>query len=98
MEAAPRSAPPREREGDLAPLIDGLLDRVNQQGAKETGFTPRNIPVEAKNLLIRQIRPGNVRDVAVGRGARQRRGGDLPRPDGLAIAPEGRTAQMFLGG
>lgn len=38
-----RAPPLREREGDLKPLIDGLLARINAQSAKEPGYTPRRI-------------------------------------------------------
>lgn len=58
-----RMPPLREREGDLDPLIDGLLARINQQSAQEPGFTPRSISAEAKNQLMRQTWPGNVREL-----------------------------------
>lgn len=58
-----RMPPLREREGDMDPLIDGLLARINQQSAKEPGFTQRKISAEAKNLLMRQLWPGNVREM-----------------------------------
>ena len=58
-----RAPPLRERDGDLDPLIDGLLERINAQNANEPGFTPRRISSEAKSLLMRQSWPGNIREL-----------------------------------
>ncbi|RTL80036.1 MAG: sigma-54-dependent Fis family transcriptional regulator [Hyphomicrobiales bacterium] len=55
-----RMPPLRERVGDLEPLIDGLLKRINEQSAREPGFTPRNISAEVKSLLMRQMWAGNI--------------------------------------
>ncbi|WP_036281772.1 sigma-54-dependent Fis family transcriptional regulator [Methylocystis sp. ATCC 49242] len=58
-----RAPPLREREGDLEPLIDGRLARINAQSAKEPGFSPRRISPEAKAMLMRHGWPGNVREL-----------------------------------
>lgn len=58
-----RVPPLRAREGDLAPLIDALLERINRQSETEPGYLPRRITREAKKLLMRQSWPGNVREL-----------------------------------
>ncbi|WP_036281784.1 sigma-54-dependent Fis family transcriptional regulator [Methylocystis sp. ATCC 49242] len=58
-----RAPPLREREGDLDALIDGLLERINQQSGKEPGFASRKITPSAKSLLRRQRWPGNIREL-----------------------------------
>ena len=57
----------RERE-DLGLLIDGELDRVNAEFAAvvaEVGgvFTPKNLTLGAKNLMLSQAWPGNHREL-----------------------------------
>jgi transcriptional regulator with GAF, ATPase, and Fis domain len=57
-------APPlREREGDLGPLIDGLLARVNETSAGEPGFREKKLSPSARNLLLHHAWPGNVREL-----------------------------------
>jgi transcriptional regulator with PAS, ATPase and Fis domain len=57
-------APPlREREGDLGPLIDGLLARVNQTSVGEPGFREKKLSPGARNLLLHHAWPGNVREL-----------------------------------
>ena len=57
--------PLREREGDLGPLIAGLLARINDQSerAREPGFIRKKISSDARNLLIQQSWPGNIREL-----------------------------------
>ena len=55
--------PLREREGDLGPLIDGLLARVNQTSAGEPGFREKKLSPGARNLLLHHAWPGNVREL-----------------------------------
>ena len=55
--------PLRVRQGDLGPLVDGLLDRINHQSADEPGFSPKTISPGAKTLLGQQPWPGNVREL-----------------------------------
>jgi DNA-binding NtrC family response regulator len=53
----------RERTGDLALLIDHLLDQVNREAASEPGFKEKTISAGAKNLLLSHSWPGNVREL-----------------------------------
>src|SRR5262249_43991387 len=55
----------REREGDLAPLIDGLLKRINDQseGANEPGFKRKKLSGDARKLLMHERWPGNIREL-----------------------------------
>jgi DNA-binding NtrC family response regulator len=57
--------PLREREGDLGPLIDGLLARINDQSerGKELGFKRKKISGDARKLLMHQRWPGNIREL-----------------------------------
>ena len=55
----------RQRDGDLAPLIDGLLNRINDQSerAREPGFRKKTISDDARKLLMRETWPGNIREL-----------------------------------
>jgi DNA-binding NtrC family response regulator len=56
----------RERDpDDLSALIDGLLERINEQSerAKEPGFKHKKISVEARKILMHQGWPGNIREL-----------------------------------
>ena len=53
----------REREGDLNPLIDGLLDLINKESAGEPGYKRKKLSSGARNLLLQQNWPGNVREL-----------------------------------
>jgi transcriptional regulator with PAS, ATPase and Fis domain len=55
----------RERSGDLDPLIDGLLKRINDQSeqAKEPGFKRKNISSDARKFLTQYSWPGNIREL-----------------------------------
>jgi DNA-binding NtrC family response regulator len=57
--------PLRDREGDLAALIDGLLARINDQTerAGEPGFKRKKISSEARNILMVHPWPGNIREL-----------------------------------
>lgn len=55
----------RERDGDLGPLIDGLLKRINDQSerAKEPGFKRKKLSADARKLLMQEPWPGNIREL-----------------------------------
>jgi transcriptional regulator with PAS, ATPase and Fis domain len=55
--------PLRERPGDLGPLIEGLLKRVNEASASEAGYEAKNLSAGARNLLLQHSWPGNVREL-----------------------------------
>jgi transcriptional regulator with GAF, ATPase, and Fis domain len=55
--------PLRQRQGDLGPLIDRLLDRINDASAGEPGYERKKISPAARNLLLRHEWPGNVREL-----------------------------------
>ena len=53
----------RERVGDLGLLIDHLLGDVHAQLSDQPGFMPKNLTPGARNLLLNQPWPGNVRQL-----------------------------------
>ncbi|OYW55244.1 MAG: AAA family ATPase [Hyphomicrobium sp. 32-62-53] len=57
--------PLRERDGDLAALVEGLLVRINDQSerAKEPGFKRKQLSAAGKKILLQQSWPGNVREL-----------------------------------
>lgn len=55
--------PLRERKGDLGPLIEMLLERINEQSADEPGFEKKTITPGAKNVLLQRTWPGNLREL-----------------------------------
>jgi transcriptional regulator with PAS, ATPase and Fis domain len=55
--------PIRQREGDLGPLVDGLLERINEASAHEPGYRRKKISPAARNLLFLHPWPGNVREL-----------------------------------
>jgi DNA-binding NtrC family response regulator len=57
--------PLRDREGDLSPLIEGLLQRINEQSerAREPGFRRKTISGAARKILMREAWPGNIRQL-----------------------------------
>ena len=55
--------PLRERAGDLNPLINHLLARINQESETEPGFKCKKLSSGARNLLINHLWPGNVREL-----------------------------------
>lgn len=55
--------PVREREGDVALLIDSLLDDINREASNQIGHKNKKISVKARNIIIRHSWPGNVREL-----------------------------------
>ena len=58
-----RLPPLREREGDAGLLLDRLLDQVNRESEPEPGYGPKNLSVNARELLLGHPWPGNVREM-----------------------------------
>jgi DNA-binding NtrC family response regulator len=54
-----------DRDGDLGPLVDGLLQRINEQSerSKEPGFSRKTLSSGARKLLMREVWPGNIRQL-----------------------------------
>ena len=55
--------PLRERAGDLSLLLDRLLQRVNEEYAKQPGYEQKHISASARNILLAHSWPGNVREL-----------------------------------
>ncbi|GHU11767.1 hypothetical protein FACS1894185_5540 [Betaproteobacteria bacterium] len=56
--------PLRQREGDLALLIDSLLTSINAEAAaSQPGYKHKKLDVTARNILIQHSWPGNVREL-----------------------------------
>ena len=55
--------PLRERQGDLGPLVDRLLDQINEESAREPGYRNKKLSASARNVLLRYSWPGNVREL-----------------------------------
>nr|MBC8360796.1 sigma-54-dependent Fis family transcriptional regulator [Candidatus Desulfatibia profunda] len=55
--------PLRERSGDFSLLIDKLLDQINIECVDEPGYKNKNISASAKNFMMKQIWPGNIREL-----------------------------------
>ena len=55
--------PLRERMGDLGPLIEMLLERINEQSVDEPGFVKKTLSPGAKNVLLQRPWPGNLREL-----------------------------------
>jgi len=58
-----RLPPLRDRSGDLALLIDRLLDQVNRESREDPGYIQKKISPGARNLLLGHDWPGNVREL-----------------------------------
>ena len=58
-----RLPPLRERIEDIGLLIDHLLDRINEEGKGEPGYTHKKISASAKNLMKSYPWPGNIREL-----------------------------------
>lgn len=58
-----RVPPLRERTGDLGPLIDHALVRVNAESGGQPGYERKKISAGARNLLLRCSWPGNMREL-----------------------------------
>jgi DNA-binding NtrC family response regulator len=59
-----RVPPLRERPGDLALLIDRIVEQVNAECAADPGYEPRRLTPAARNVLLAHGWPGNVRELA----------------------------------
>jgi len=55
--------PLRERQGGMGPLIDTLLERINDESAGEPGFEKKTLTPSAKNVLLQRPWPGNIREL-----------------------------------
>ena len=55
--------PLRERKGDLDLLIDHLIERINRDGEKISGWEHKNISAGARNLIHQHPWPGNIREL-----------------------------------
>lgn len=55
--------PLREREGDIGPLLDWLLGKLNAEMAAQSGGAQKKLSAGAKNVLLRHPWPGNVREL-----------------------------------
>jgi DNA-binding NtrC family response regulator len=55
--------PLREREGDLSVLIDSMLSQINAEAARQPGYKHKKLDSAARNLLLRQSWPGNIREL-----------------------------------
>ncbi|WP_170605830.1 sigma 54-interacting transcriptional regulator [Ruegeria arenilitoris] len=55
--------PLRERKGDLGPLIEMLLERINEQSAGEPGYERKALSPGARNVLLQRPWPGNLREL-----------------------------------
>jgi DNA-binding NtrC family response regulator len=55
----------RDREGDLGPIVDGLLRRINEQSERdrEPGFKRKKLSSGARKLLMQEVWPGNIRQL-----------------------------------
>ena len=53
----------REREGDLALLIDHLLDATNNKLSDNNEYKPKKLSAAAKKQLINHSWPGNIREL-----------------------------------
>ncbi len=59
-----RPPPLRERQGDLGPLVEVLLERANELAAKEEShYERKTLSPGAKKLLLAHSWPGNVREL-----------------------------------
>lgn len=53
--------PLRERQGDLNPLIDVALNRLNRESRSLVGWKEKKLSAGARNLLVQHPWPGNIR-------------------------------------
>ncbi|MBT4561306.1 MAG: sigma 54-interacting transcriptional regulator [Planctomycetes bacterium] len=60
----PLQLPPlRERHGDLLPLIDYLMAKINKESRSEPGYQEKKLTVAAKKIFLDHHWPGNVREL-----------------------------------
>jgi transcriptional regulator with PAS, ATPase and Fis domain len=52
-----------DRPGDLGLLIDHLLEQIHQQHTDTPGYKRKEITAGARNLLLQQSWPGNIREL-----------------------------------
>lgn len=55
--------PLREREGDINLLVDSMLQQINADAARQPGYKHKKLDSGARNLLLRQAWPGNIREL-----------------------------------
>jgi len=55
--------PLKERLGDIGTIIEHCLIRVNKQSASEPGYVAKSLSPAAKNSLMQQSWPGNLREL-----------------------------------
>lgn len=55
--------PLREREGDLALLLESILGQVNERLANEPDYKNKKFSANAKNIMVRHSWPGNAREM-----------------------------------
>ena len=55
--------PLRERTGDLSLLIDLLFEQVQEESKEQPGYERKKISAGAKNLMLSQPWPGNIREL-----------------------------------
>jgi len=55
--------PLNEREGDLGLLIDGIMERVNQESMTDPAWIHKKLSVSAKNILLNHHWRGNIREL-----------------------------------
>lgn len=53
----------RDRTGDLGPLIDHCLSKVNEDAVATPGLLEKKLSAGARNLLVAHAWPGNVREL-----------------------------------
>ncbi len=56
--------PLRERQGDLNPLIDNILEGINKKFEGKPGWKHKKISTGARNLLHQHPWPGNIRELS----------------------------------
>jgi len=95
-----RLPPLRDRTGDLNPLIDHLLDRINAESAGEPGHEHKQLSVSAKNFMLHHPWPGNVRELqnTLLRAAVWSSGPSIALEDIRdAVIPTGSSTDQLLG-
>ena len=58
-----RIPPLRKRQGDLGPLIDGLIDQIYNDSTFDLGKERKALSADGKRLLLKHTWPGNVREL-----------------------------------
>jgi len=91
--------PLRSREGDISLLIDKLLEQVNKESEKELGFIPKKIRPNARNFIMQQKWPGNVRQLlnTLRSAAVWAEGDSISREDIVSSLPKAPNAEDSSG-